>query len=74
MTIDLVPVGKDEDFTPVDDRWANISGLQRGGAIIVRPDQHVAWRGAVPVADAGATLQGVISTVLGRRVDQPVAA
>ncbi|MBF7014380.1 FAD-dependent monooxygenase [Novosphingobium resinovorum] len=74
LTIDLVAVGKDEDFTPVDDRWANISGLQRGGAIIVRPDQHVAWRGAVPVADAGATLREVISTVLGRRVDQPVAA
>ncbi|MFD2580202.1 hypothetical protein ACFSTD_19805 [Novosphingobium colocasiae] len=72
LTIDVVSVG--EDYRTTGDRWATVSGLKPGGALIVRPDQHVAWRGADAVADPAATLAQVLSTVLGKPVTQTVPA
>ncbi|WP_374413718.1 FAD-dependent monooxygenase [Novosphingobium colocasiae] len=72
LTIDVVSVGG--DYRTTGDRWATVSGLKPGGALIVRPDQHVAWRGADAVADPAVTLAQVLSTVLGKPVTQTVPA
>ena len=68
FTIDLVTVGEGGAYAPDAGRWAQVSGIGRGGALIVRPDQHVAWRSATPVADPRACLFEVLSTVLGQSV------
>jgi 2-polyprenyl-6-methoxyphenol hydroxylase-like FAD-dependent oxidoreductase len=39
--VELVRVGID---TPVLDAWRRLCGVGDGGALMVRPDQHVAWR------------------------------
>ncbi len=39
------------EYCDVSRVWAEVSGLRTGGALIVRPDGHVAWR----MADAAAT-------------------
>jgi 2,4-dichlorophenol 6-monooxygenase len=40
-------------------------GLEPGGALLVRPDQHVAWRSAAAVHDPTGALRSALATVLG---------
>lgn len=52
-------------------------GLHREGAVLVRPDGHVAWRSVDRVVDPDRTLAGVIAAVLGARTrarTNPLAA
>ena len=35
------------DASPEDGAWASACGMDEGGALLVRPDQHVAWRAAL---------------------------
>ncbi|CAB4934555.1 unannotated protein [freshwater metagenome] len=50
----------------VDDtgEWANVRGTRPTGAVLVRPDRHVAWRVAVAPADPAAELQAVLDRLL----------
>ncbi|MBL8778226.1 MAG: FAD-dependent monooxygenase [Acidimicrobiales bacterium] len=48
----------------VDAAWCVTSGLGADGALLVRPDQHVAWRAATLPADAGAALAVAVAAVL----------
>ncbi|MET7481213.1 FAD-dependent monooxygenase [Streptomyces sp. NPDC005648] len=43
--------------------WSQRHGVERGGAVLVRPDGFVAWRSAGPVPDAESTLRHVLATV-----------
>lgn len=47
--------------------WAAVSGLGEAGAVLVRPDQHVAWRsvGADPTGDPAATLAAALGALRG---------
>jgi len=45
--------------------WARVSGLAAGGALLVRPDGHVAWRQAKAPADVRSAFE-VLSNVLAR--------
>jgi 2-polyprenyl-6-methoxyphenol hydroxylase-like FAD-dependent oxidoreductase len=54
------------DVMPDLDRWLALVGIGTRGALLVRPDQHVAWRAAGPVSDPGAELGNAIRGVLGR--------
>jgi 2,4-dichlorophenol 6-monooxygenase len=46
-----------EDGTLADlDAWLASAGIGRDGALLVRPDQHVAWRAPAAVADPAAAL------------------
>jgi 2,4-dichlorophenol 6-monooxygenase len=53
------------DFTDPDGHWASVCEIDAGGAVLVRPDQHVAWRTRSMLADPGSTLASVVRTVLG---------
>ncbi len=44
--------------------WRQLVGLTDGGALLVRPDQHLAWRATAAEADGGA-LAGALAEVLG---------
>jgi 2-polyprenyl-6-methoxyphenol hydroxylase-like FAD-dependent oxidoreductase len=48
------------------ERWRQEAGVAHDGALLVRPDQHVAWRVATAPAEAGVALRSAIDRVLGR--------
>jgi 2,4-dichlorophenol 6-monooxygenase len=52
-----------QDFTG---DWARAREVRDSGAILVRPDQHVAWRADAKVADPAAELRRVLSSILDR--------
>lgn len=56
--------GPDAELVPEDGvDWSQRHGVERGGAVLVRPDGFVAWRSAGPVPDAESTLRQVLATV-----------
>jgi hypothetical protein len=44
--------------------WCSTYGIDADGAVLVRPDGHIAWRSSGAAADATATLEQVIAQVL----------
>jgi len=44
--------------------WLAIAGIGSAGALLIRPDQHIAWRAVDGVDDPVGTLQSVLRTVL----------
>lgn len=52
-------------LAPADGTWDSIRGIGAEGAILVRPDGHVAWRSAgAPEAPPADTLRGVLAALL----------
>lgn len=49
--------------------WPSAYGADSDGAVLVRPDGHIAWRSAGAAADATATLEQVVARVLALNVD-----
>lgn len=47
-------------------QWRGLCGLQDAGALLVRPDNHVAWRSAGTMQDPAAEMARVIAVVLAR--------
>jgi putative polyketide hydroxylase len=45
--------------------WPELYGVSSGGAVLVRPDGHVAWRSATASADPGADLHAALTTSAG---------
>jgi len=45
-------------------RWLEEAGIGLGGALLVRPDQHVAWRSASLPSDASGALRDAISQIV----------
>ncbi len=68
--IDSVPmralqVGR--DFDDPAEWWSRSAGMEPGGALLLRPDQHVAWRSrGAASGDASAELRSAIAAILGR--------
>jgi 2-polyprenyl-6-methoxyphenol hydroxylase-like FAD-dependent oxidoreductase len=53
------------DVADADGRWAAQLGLSPGGALLVRPDQHVAWRSARGDEGPRAALRVAFAGILG---------
>jgi 2,4-dichlorophenol 6-monooxygenase len=53
------------DFSDADGRWSALAALGDDGALLVRPDQHVAWR-----ASALASTHGDVARALARILDR----
>jgi 2,4-dichlorophenol 6-monooxygenase len=49
-----------------DGDWARVREISDAGAVLVRPDNHVAFRAPGAVDDPAATLRNALATVLGR--------
>jgi len=61
-----VHIGTSGDHADVDGTWAVLREVSDGGAVLVRPDNHVAFRAPGAVPDPGKSLLDALSTVLGR--------
>jgi 2-polyprenyl-6-methoxyphenol hydroxylase-like FAD-dependent oxidoreductase len=62
VPLDVVRVGV--DVRDPDGAWSAVSGIGRSGAVLVRPDQHVAWRSAGPRPDPVGTLNAALTALV----------
>jgi 2,4-dichlorophenol 6-monooxygenase len=53
------------DVSDGDGRWTAQLGIDAEGALLVRPDQHVAWRSPRASADPRAALEAALAAILG---------
>lgn len=44
VRIDVVVIGTRAEYQDVEGAWARLRQVGAGGAVLVRPDAHVAWR------------------------------
>ena len=49
---------------PALSTWRQTAGIGPAGALLIRPDQHVAWRSAGAIDDTAGTLRTVLGRVL----------
>jgi 2,4-dichlorophenol 6-monooxygenase len=68
-----VAIGVLGDFADPDGVWAATREIEDSGAILVRPDNHVAWRSLKSVDDPAATLADALARTLKPRVPEPTA-
>ena len=54
------------DFATAETGWRDIYGIEESGAVLVRPDGHVAWRSAAMVGDPAGTLATAMSAIHGK--------
>ena len=66
VALDAVLAGPGRALQGGDGAWYALRGHDDGGAVLVRPDGHVAYRAPTAVPDARAALTGALTTVLGR--------
>jgi len=67
-SLDGVPVAHvriGEDASEDGTHWSEVCGIEPGGALLVRPDQHVAWRARTARDDAREALRAALAAVLG---------
>lgn len=70
VRLDAYGIGSGPDADLLQEKgadWAEVHGMDPDGAVLVRPDGFVAWRSEGAVADPGAALVEVLTTVLHRR-------
>jgi len=60
--VDHVVVGR--DIVDARGQWMTLLGIDADGALLIRPDQHVAWRSRHAVANPAAALSGALATIL----------
>jgi putative polyketide hydroxylase len=54
-----------------DEQWAKSYGVDKAGAVLVRPDGYVGWRSASMAADPAAALELAMANILGRADPAP---
>jgi len=64
VAIDCVIIGR--DVVDENGHWMKLLGIDADGAVLVRPDQHVAWRSLHAVANTAAALAHALATILSR--------
>jgi 2-polyprenyl-6-methoxyphenol hydroxylase-like FAD-dependent oxidoreductase len=59
-------VGEDGDLVDPDGNWHAAYGVEADGAVLVRPDGHVAWRSRSAASDPAEVLRAALDRVFGR--------
>ncbi|WP_428339014.1 FAD-dependent monooxygenase [Mycobacterium sp.] len=65
VTVIPVSIGERGDYTDPSGKWQAVREIGDGGAILVRPDNHIGWRAMSAVADPGVELTTALAHVLG---------
>jgi len=74
IPLDVIAIGERSGLPDRTGAWSEQSGVGPAGAVLVRPDHHVAWRSRDMVSDTTATLHEVFQTVLPAAQRQPRSA
>jgi 2,4-dichlorophenol 6-monooxygenase len=61
-----VVIGPGRDVTDLYDDWARLREVEEEGALLVRPDKHIAWRSMRLPPDPEAALLSALTAILGR--------
>jgi 2-polyprenyl-6-methoxyphenol hydroxylase-like FAD-dependent oxidoreductase len=71
-TIASVPLASVRLGRDVDDpggAWSELAGIEPSGALLVRPDQHVAWRSRAGASDPKGELRRALAQIVGTATD-----
>lgn len=68
VKVKTVVIGPARDVEDLYYDWARLREVDEDGAILVRPDKHIAWRSKSMPKDAESDLTTALAKVLGRRV------
>lgn len=68
LPVTVVQIGADD----VSGGWRHIRGTDGTGAVLVRPDRHVAWRVPSAPADPSQALEEAVSSLLNPRPSDPI--
>lgn len=73
VPINVIGIGGPAKLADPSGRWAAINDVYEAGAVLVRPDRHVAWRGSPLPADRESALRKALGAVLegGRQRARP---
>ena len=61
-----VAIGAGQIYADVAGRWAEVKEISEQGAILVRPDNHIAWRCLGAARDASYELEMALRAILAR--------
>ena len=65
VTPPVVQVRIGADAHPAGDDWRTTCGIETTGALLVRPDQHVAWRSVAVPGDPSGALVAALTHIVG---------
>ncbi|MBM2617591.1 FAD-dependent monooxygenase [Actinoplanes sp. LDG1-06] len=66
LPIDAVVIGPGADYEDIYGDWARLREINDSGCVLLRPDNHVAFRSADMVSDPSGTLRSALNQILGR--------
>jgi 2,4-dichlorophenol 6-monooxygenase len=66
IALETVVVGPGQEFVDLYDDWARLREVEESGALLVRPDKHIAWRSVALPEDPVGALSAALTAVLGR--------
>jgi 2,4-dichlorophenol 6-monooxygenase len=66
VTIKAVVIGPGREVTDLYYDWAKVRETDESGALLVRPDKHIAYRATTLPSDPAAELRAALEAVLGR--------
>ncbi|GGB22393.1 2,4-dichlorophenol 6-monooxygenase [Flexivirga endophytica] len=66
IPLETVVIGPGHEVTDLYYDWSKLREVQESGALLVRPDKHVAWRAMTLPDDPAGDLRGALRTLLGR--------
>ncbi|MEK8108301.1 hypothetical protein NKG94_31525 [Micromonospora sp. M12] len=67
VPIVVASIGDGAQYADVDEGWAAVREITDEGAVLVRPDHHVAWRSVGASQDPASTLGDAAARVLGHQ-------
>lgn len=66
LPLDVVAIGDDTEVRDAERRWQHLREVSAEGAVLVRPDQHVAWRATGAQAEPARVLAAALRKILQR--------
>lgn len=61
-----VVIGPGREVTDLYYDWAKLREIEESGALLVRPDKHIAWRAMTLPDDPESALRSALAEILGR--------
>jgi 2,4-dichlorophenol 6-monooxygenase len=66
VPLETVVVGPGQEYVDLYYDWARLREVEESGALLVRPDKHIAWRSVTLPEDPVGALSAALTAVLGR--------